>query len=65
MAVIDRFLPRQMDEGEAAALIAAIKDELGATGLKDMGRVMAELKARAGPALDLGRASGWVKKALG
>jgi uncharacterized protein YqeY len=64
LAVIEEFLPRQMDEAETKGAIAAIKAELGATGLKDMGRVMAELKARHGTVLDMGRASGWVKEAL-
>jgi uncharacterized protein YqeY len=65
LAVIEEFLPRQMDEAETRAAIAAIKAELGAEGLKDMGRVMAELKARHGSVLDMGRASGWVKESLG
>ena len=64
MAVIEEFLPRQMDEAETRAAIDAIKAELGAAGLKDMGRVMAELKARHGTVLDMGRASGWVKESL-
>lgn len=46
VAVIETFLPTQMDEAATAAAIEAIKAELGATGMKDMGRVMAELKAR-------------------
>ena len=64
LAVIEEFLPRQMDEAETRAAIEAIKTELGASGMKDMGRVMAELKARHGTVLDMGRASGWVKEAL-
>ena len=64
LAVIEEFLPRQMDEDETRAAIEAIKAELGASGLKDMGRVMAELKARHGTVLDLGRASAWVKDML-
>jgi len=64
LAVIEEFLPRQMDEGETRAAIEAIKAELGASGIKDMGRVMAELKARHGTVLDLGRASAWVKDML-
>lgn len=64
LAVIEEFLPRQMDEAETKAAIAAIKGELGASGMKDMGRVMGELKARHGTVLDLGRASGWVKESL-
>jgi uncharacterized protein YqeY len=64
LAVIQEFLPRQMDEAETKAAIETIKSELGASGMKDMGRVMAELKARHGTVLDMGRASGWVKAAL-
>ncbi|HYD24631.1 MAG TPA: GatB/YqeY domain-containing protein [Croceibacterium sp.] len=64
LAVIEEFLPRQMDEAETRAAIDAIKAELGATGIKDMGRVMAELKARHATVLDMGRASGWVKESL-
>jgi len=64
LAVIEEFLPRQMDEGETKAAIEAIKAELGASGMKDMGRVMSELKARYATVLDMGRASGWVKESL-
>ena len=64
LAVIEEFLPRQMDESETKAAIEAIKAELGASGMKDMGRVMAELKARHGTVLDMGKASGWVKESL-
>ena len=64
LAVIEEFLPRQMDEAETRAAIEAIKAELGASGMKDMGRVIAELKARHGTVLDMGRASGWVKEGL-
>lgn len=64
LAVIEEFLPRQMDEAETTAAIEAIKADLGASGMKDMGRVMAELKARHGAVLDMSRASGLVKAAL-
>ena len=63
--VIGEFLPTQMDDAETAAAIAAIKTELGASSIKDMGRVMAELKARHGSQLDMSKASGLVKAALG
>ena len=53
-----------MSEDESRALIASLVGELGATGPKDMGRVMAELKARNAGTLDMSRASGWVKEAL-
>lgn len=65
MAVIEHFLPRQLGEDETRAVIEAIKAELGADGMKDMGRVMGELKARHGTELDMSKASGWVKDALG
>jgi uncharacterized protein len=64
LAVIEEFLPRQMDEAETKAAIEAIKAELGASGMKDMGRVMAELKGRHGTVLDMSKASGWVKESL-
>ena len=65
VAVIERFLPAQLDETATKAAIEAIKAEIGASGMKDMGRVMAELKARHGSQLDMSKASGWVKGALG
>ena len=64
IAVIERFLPQQMSEDETRVAIEAIKTELGAGGMKDMGRVMAELKARHAVALDMSKASGLVKAAL-
>lgn len=64
VAVIERFLPAQMSDAETTAAIEAIKAELGATGMKDMGRVMAELKARHATTLDMSKASGLVKAAL-
>jgi uncharacterized protein YqeY len=64
LAVIEEFLPQQLSEADTRAAIEAIKAELGAASVKDMGKVMAELKARHGAVLDMGKASGWVKEAL-
>lgn len=64
VAVIERFLPAQMSDEETTAAIEAIKAELGASGMKDMGKVMAELKARHATTLDMSKASGLVKAAL-
>ena len=64
LGVIEEFLPQQMSDAETSAAIEAIKAELGAAGLKDMGRVMAELKARHGAQLDMSKASALVKAAL-
>jgi len=65
LAVIESFLPAQMSEAETTAAIAAIKAEVGATSVKDMGKVMALLKERHGTTLDMSKASGLVKAALG
>ena len=64
LAVIEEFLPQQMSEDETRAAIVQIKADLGAEGMKDMGRVMGELKARHGATLDMSKASGLVKEAL-
>ena len=64
VAVIERFLPAVMTDAETTAAIEAIKAEIGAAGMKDMGRVMAELKARHAANLDMAKASGLVKAAL-
>ena len=65
VAVIERFLPRQMDEAEAKAAVDALAGELGAASLKDMGRVMAALKERHAGRMDMSRASALVKARLG
>ncbi|WP_267433968.1 GatB/YqeY domain-containing protein [Sphingomonas sp. GM_Shp_1] len=64
VAVIERFLPQTLTEEETKAAIEAIKAEIGASGMKDMGRVMAELKARHAAVLDMSKASGLVKASL-
>ncbi|ALH79384.1 GatB/YqeY domain-containing protein [Sphingopyxis macrogoltabida] len=64
VAVIEDFLPAQLSDDEATAAIRGIVDELGATSLKDMGKVMAAVKDRLGSQLDMSKASGWVKAAL-
>ncbi len=64
VVVIERFLPTQLSEAETQLAIEAIKAELGASGLKDMGRVMAALKERHASQLDMSKASALVKGAL-
>ena len=64
IAVIESFLPAQIDEaGMSEAVIAAIA-ETGAQGIKDMGKVMAALRATHGAALDMGKAGAVVKARL-
>jgi uncharacterized protein YqeY len=64
IAVIERFLPAQMDDAEATAAIQAIIAETGASSMKDMGRVMALVKERHARAIEPARASALVKGAL-
>ncbi|WP_374388230.1 GatB/YqeY domain-containing protein [Sandaracinobacter sp.] len=64
LAVIESFLPKQMSEDEAKAAIAALVTEAGATSVKDMGAVMALVKARLQGQIDMSKASGMVKAAL-
>ena len=58
IAVIERFLPAQMDDAEAGAAIQAIIAELGASSMKDMGRVMSAVKERHASSIEPARASG-------
>ncbi len=64
IVVIERFLPKQMDEAEMKAAIDALISELGASGLKEMGNVMAELRTRFAGQMDFGKAAGIVKASL-
>jgi len=64
IAVIKRFLPRQLSDEEAKAAISAIISQAGASSMKDMGRVMAQVKDKLGASIDPARASGLVKAAL-
>ena len=64
IAVIERFLPAQMDDAEAMAAVQAIIAESGAASMKDMGRVMALVRERHASAIEPARASALVKAAL-
>jgi uncharacterized protein YqeY len=64
IAVLEGYLPRQMDEAGVKAAVAALIAELGAAGAKDMGRVMGALKERYAGQMDFGKASGIVKELL-
>ena len=65
ITVIERFLPRQLDEAEMNAAVSAVIAELNAGGIKDMGRVMAALKERHTGTMDFTKASALTKKLLG
>jgi uncharacterized protein YqeY len=65
IAVLESFLPQQMSPAEFEAAIEAAVAETGASSLKDMGKVMAIVKAKYTGVMDLGAASAAVKKRLG
>jgi uncharacterized protein len=62
--IIQGFLPQQMSEAEVKAAIAEVIKQEGATGMKDMGKVMAALKSAYAGRMDFGKASGVVKGLL-
>jgi uncharacterized protein YqeY len=64
VAIISGYLPQQMSEEDAKAAIAAVVEETGAQGMKDMGKVMAALKQRYAGRMDFGKASPMVKGLL-
>jgi uncharacterized protein YqeY len=64
IAVIEGYLPRQLDADETVAAIAAVVDELGASSIRDMGRVMAVLKDRYTGQMDFTRVGPLVKARL-
>ena len=64
IAVFEAFLPAQMDDAATKAAVDAAVAETGAASVKDMGKVMAALKARHGATLDMSKVGGLVKAAL-
>jgi uncharacterized protein YqeY len=64
IAVISAYLPQQLTEAEAAEAVKAAISEVGAGSIKDMGKVVAALKARYAGRMDFAKASALVKAAL-
>ena len=64
IAIIETFLPRQLDADEIAAAIAEVIADVGAKGLKDMGPTMAALKQRYAGRMDFAKAGQLVKQRL-
>ena len=64
IAIIREFMPKQMDEAEAKAAAQNVIAEVGASSMKDMGKVMAALKERYAGQMDFAKASGLVKGLL-
>ncbi len=64
IGVIEQFLPKQMNEEETRAVIRDLVASLGATSVKDMGKVMAAIKSKYAGQLDIAKASAAVKDVL-
>jgi len=64
IAIIQSFLPKQLSDDEVAKIIEEIIAKTGAAGIKDMGKVMGELKAGYAGQLDMGKAGGVIKQKL-
>jgi uncharacterized protein YqeY len=64
IAVIEEYLPRQLDAAETEAAIDAVVAELGAGSIRDMGRVMAALRERFTGQMDFTRVGPLVKARL-
>lgn len=64
IAIIQSFLPQQMNDDEVAEAVNAVVAEIGASSIKDMGKVMAELKVRFAGQMDFAKVGGAVKQRL-
>ena len=64
ITVIQGFMPEQLSDEKVKELIAGVIAEIGAQGLRDMGKVMAVLKERHPGQMDFAKASGVVKELL-
>ncbi len=65
IVIIEEFLPAQMNDEEMAGAVQAVIEDIGAVGLKDMGRTMGALKEKYAGQMDFGKASAVVKGLLG
>ena len=65
IAVIETYLPRQLDEAEIEAAVRQVIEDTGASGLKNMGTTMAELRRRHAGSMNFAKASDMVKRELG
>lgn len=64
IVVIEGFLPKQMNDNEVDAAVSGIITEVGAASIKDMGKVMGELKSRYAGQMDMAKVGGLVKEKL-
>ncbi|MGY9009946.1 MAG: GatB/YqeY domain-containing protein [Rhodobacterales bacterium] len=63
--IVEEFLPRQLSDDDVANAIQNIISSVGATSIRDMGKVMASLKEKYTGQMDFGKAGATIKKILG
>ena len=63
--IVEEFLPRQLSDDDVANAIQRIISSVGATSIRDMGKVMASLKEKYTGQMDFGKAGATIKKILG
>lgn len=64
ISIIERFLPKQLNTEETTDVIKKIIEQTGASSMKDMGKVMSQLRAEYAGQMDFGAASGIIKSLL-
>ncbi len=64
IAVLKTFMPEQLSDEKVDDIVAAVVAEIGAEGMKDMGKVMAVLRERYAGQMDFAKASGVIKAKL-
>ena len=64
IAIIERFLPKQMSDDEIVGVVKTLIAETGAASMKDMGKIMGALKSKYAGQLDMGKANGIIKNLL-
>ncbi|NSY17704.1 GatB/YqeY domain-containing protein [Neorhizobium sp. AL 9.2.2] len=64
IAVVKSFMPEQISDEKASEIVASVIAEIGAAGMKDMGKVMAILRERYAGQMDFAKASGTIKAQL-
>lgn len=64
IAIIERFLPKQMSDDEISGVVKTLIAETGASSMKDMGKIMGALKSKYAGQLDMGKANGIIKNLL-
>lgn len=64
ITVLESYLPEALDEAQIDALVAAAVESTGAASMRDMGRVMGEVKSKASGRFDMALASALVKRRL-